>query len=294
MSHVDQIAGMQVLSILGHGASSTIYAVMDPRDQQVYAAKRVQLRAASDQRFIDQALREHEVAAKLDHPVIRKSYRIIRRRKLLKTAEILVLMEFVDGTTIEQRRPRELPLIVDVFHAVAEGIEHMHRRGFVHCDLKPNNILLASDEEVKVIDLGQACPINTVKERIQGTPDYIAPEQVLRRQITPKTDVFNLGATLYWCLTNRHVPTLIPKPGQKAKRAEVKRESEFIPPIELNEQIPKSLNALVCQCLETQPRQRPETMQAVADRLSVVRHQLRKNGVNGALQPAETRDAESE
>ena len=62
--------------------------------------------------------------------------------------------------------------------------------------------------EVKVIDFGQSCRIGTVKERIQGTPDYIAPEQVARRPITSQTDVFNLGATLYWALTGQDIPTL--------------------------------------------------------------------------------------
>ena len=63
----------------------------------------------------------------------------------------------------------------------------------------------------KIIDLGQSCPIGTTKSRIQGTPDYIAPEQVKRRTLGPRTDVFNLGATMYWALTGKNVPTLIPK-----------------------------------------------------------------------------------
>jgi serine/threonine protein kinase len=61
---------------------------------------------------------------------------------------------------------------------------------------------------VKVIDLGQACAIGTAKSRIQGTPDYIAPEQVKCAAVTPQTDIYNLGATLYWALTGTHIPTL--------------------------------------------------------------------------------------
>ena len=82
----------------------------------------------------------------------------------------------------------------------------MHQMGYVHCDIKPNNILRNDKGEVKVIDFGQSCKIGTVKERIQGTPDYIAPEQVARRPITVQTDVFNLGATLYWALTGKAHP----------------------------------------------------------------------------------------
>ena len=84
----------------------------------------------------------------------------------------------------------------------------MHQMGYAHCDIKPNNILRNDTGKVKVIDFGQSCKIGTVKERIQGTPDYIAPEQVARRPISVQTDVFNLGATLYWALTGKLIPTL--------------------------------------------------------------------------------------
>ena len=64
---------------------------------------------------------------------------------------------------------------------------------------------------LKIIDLGQSCKLGAIKSRIQGTPDYIAPEQVLRKHISHRTDIFNLGATMYWALTGKNVPTLIPK-----------------------------------------------------------------------------------
>jgi serine/threonine protein kinase len=286
MNTIDQIAGYQVLGILGHGASSTIYAVMDPRDQQVYAIKRVVRRTPSDQRFVDQAIVEHETLQQFDHETIRKSYKIIRKRKALKTSELLVLMEMVDGTTLEQHRPDSIKQTIRIFRAAAEGLDSMHRAGYVHCDIKPNNILV-SGEMVKVIDLGQSCPINTVKQRIQGTPDYIAPEQVLRLAITAQTDIFNLGATMYWCVTNRHVPTLIPK-----SRDEVGLKSpanELVPPAEVNPKVPKALNALILHCLKTEPKERPRSMQEVADRLGIVLHQIDHNTKTGVAMTPPTR-----
>src|SRR5205809_142124 len=82
----------------------------------------------------------------------------------------------------------------------SSGLEALHHMGYIHCDLKPNNILVDPGGQVKVIDLGQACKVGTAKSRIQGTPDFIAPEQVKCEAVTARTDVFNLGATMYWTL----------------------------------------------------------------------------------------------
>src|SRR5690606_35077399 len=109
-----------------------------------------------------------------------------------------VLMEMVDGLTLEHYVPDNLIELCRIFQQTALGLHAMHEAGYVHADIKPNNILFMDDQRVKIIDFGQSCKADTVKDRIQGTPDYIAPEQVLRRAITPQTDVFNLGATMYW------------------------------------------------------------------------------------------------
>lgn len=275
MDLMKEIAGYEVLDILGYGASSTIYAVRDPKDGQIYAIKRVIRRTPSDQRFIDQALTEHEVASKVKHPALRRSYKIIRRRKLVRTSELLVLMQMVDGVTLEARRPDNLLQTVRLFQIVAEGLTAMHQANFLHCDIKPNNIILTGDHDGKIIDFGQACPVGTTKNRIQGTPDYIAPEQVLRLALTPQTDVFNLGATMYWVLTEHHVPTLIPRKSDQT--AVAKPKTEFKPPIERNPQVPASLNALVVSCVETELKDRPRTMQDVVNRLELIEAQLMRS-----------------
>ena len=192
----DMVEGYRVLKEIGRGAASIIYLVQDPKSKQIWALKHVEKNDPKDQRFLDQAEREYKIASEFNHPSIRKIDRMIKKRtNLVNTRDLYLVMEFVDGISEEKQPPRTFQKAVDIFHQVARALAHMHDRGYVHADMKPNNIMVM-DGVAKIIDLGQSCKIGTVKERIQGTPDYIAPEQVHRRAITPKTDIYNLGATM--------------------------------------------------------------------------------------------------
>ncbi len=272
MAKGTQIHGFDVIETLGHGARSTIYAVR-AKDGQVFALKHVIKREDADQRFLDQAQTEHDVAHQLDHPILRKSLRLIRGRRLIRTNEIVVLMEMVDGHTLEQANLSDTTQISRLCQQVALGLGAMHEAGFIHADIKPNNILVTDDGHAKIIDFGQSCSAGTVKERIQGTPDYIAPEQVLRREMTAQTDVFNLGATMYWLLTNKHVPTLFPKgePGLSFKT-----DDACAPPRDLNPQVPPALSSLVMKCIQTDPTDRPESMARIHDWLDIAISQIRR------------------
>jgi len=269
----DRIAGMVVLAELGRGAASVIYLVQDPKSKQIWALKHVVRETKKDQRFIEQTEQEYAVGSKLDYPLVRRVERLIRARRLLSLKEVYLLMEYVDGVSLESAQPETLPDLVNVFKQSAQGLLHMHQRGFVHADIKPNNIVVTEDG-VKIIDLGQSCPIGFVKPRIQGTPDYIAPEQVHRQPITPKTDVYNLGATMYWCLTKRHIPTALPKGDSLVTSL----DPEFIerpePVRALNPGVPARLEELVGACVEPDPARRPADMAVVADRLDLIHAQL--------------------
>ncbi|MEM6459637.1 MAG: serine/threonine-protein kinase [Planctomycetota bacterium] len=275
MAEFHQIAGYDVVSTLGEGAHSTIYAVRD-KTGQLMVLKRVVKEDPRQQRFIDQALAEHEVASKIDHPRVRKSIRVVKQRNVIRVSEVLVLMELIDGQTLEQHRPTDPLQLAAIYHQAAEGLRAMHRAGFVHADIKPNNIMLTQKDGVKLIDFGQSCKSGTVKPRIQGTPDYIAPEQVKRQAITERTDVFNLGATFYWLLTGQHIPTLIPSKkaqGVTLKHAEPKRGQ---PPIEVNPEISPALSSLVMDCIEHDPQHRPQSMDQVLDRLQIAAAQIQR------------------
>lgn len=270
----DKAAGFNVLAELGRGAASIIYLVQDPRTKQIWALKHVQRRNPKDVRFIVQAEREYEIASRLKHPTLRAITRAVKSRSLMTVKEIFLVMEYVDGISIEQHRPDTLEQAVSIFKQVAEGLAHMHATGYVHADMKPNNIVVTDSGSVKIIDLGQSCEIGVVKERIQGTPDYIAPEQVHRRPITPKTDIYNLGATMYWVLTGRHIPTALPKGDSLVSSLDDEMIERPAPVHELNNRVPERLSELVMECVEVDADKRPSDMQRVADRLDLIRAKI--------------------
>ena len=271
MSQEERLGGYNVLGVLGYGANSTIYAVQEPKSGQIYAMKRVIFEGPKDQRFVDQVINEYEVATKVKHPVVRECLSLKRRRQFFKMKEVMLVMELVDGKNLVRQRPPTLRELIQVFVSVADALTAMHRAGYVHADMKPNNILLTENGEVKLIDFGQSCPIGTVKERIQGTPDYIAPEQVKRKSLTAETDIFNLGASIYWCVTDHHIPTLIPKGEKKIRlKKDMQPQEELISPLDLNPDLPPLLNKLLLQCVEQRPEKRPESMAEVHDKLEII------------------------
>lgn len=270
--------GYRVLARIGQGAASELYAVQDPKTKQVWALKHVVKRTEKDQRFLDQVEQEHFIGSKLDHPNIRATHRLIRHRKLFKVTDIALLMELVDAEPVDARPPRSQRQAVDMFIQTARGLAHMHSRGYVHADMKPSNLLVRDDGVVKIIDLGQACPIGTVKKRIQGTPGYMAPEQAHREAITPQTDIYNFGATMYWILVREVIPTALPPKDESSSlysgAIDTERIDPPVPPHEKNPTIHPLLSKQILDCVQVAVCDRPESMEVVANRLELIRDLL--------------------
>lgn len=280
----DTVEGYRVMSEIGRGAASVIYLVQDPKNKQVWALKHVVKNNPKEQRFLDQTEIEYKIASQLDHESIRKIPRIIKKGSLLKTNELYLVMELVDGISLHEEQPEDLTTMVDVFHQTASALAQMHNRGYVHADMKPHNVIVGVDLDgnhtAKLIDLGQSCKVGTVKKRIQGTPDYIAPEQVHRRAITPKTDIYNFGATMYWVLTGKNIPTAM---GSKNDSLMGSLDDSLInkatPIKEINPSFPDRLNDLVMQCVEVDVDARPESMDVVSDKLDMILGILRSQSI---------------
>ena len=246
----------EIIDCIGAGAGSLIYVVSNEQTHQLYALKHVVKRHEKDARFLEQLQNEFEISQNFSHPALRRSIEMRDDKTMFhKANQAALVMELFDGESLEGRPRGDVLETLAIFAQVAKGLAALHAMSYAHCDLKPNNILVNAGGDVKIIDFGQACRLGSVKERIQGTPDFIASEQVKREPITAKTDVFNFGATLYASLTGRSIPTLYTvKKGDNSFLVD-----DVIPtPREVEPEVPEQLSNLVMECIRTNPSKRPE------------------------------------
>jgi len=267
-----RIGKFQILATLGTGAHSTILHVRRAEDGKSYALKVVPIAGGADQKFLVQARHEFRIAQMLDHPNLIKVYALESVKDwLFRVRKVHLLVEFVNGKTLNACPAIPLPKLVQVFRCVADGMVHLHRHDIYHADLKPNNILLSRAGDVKVIDYGLAWKRGEGKNRVQGTPEYMAPEQATHRMVNERTDIYNFGATMYRLLTFRLPPAMVAQENGGLP-LDAKTWKRLLKPVqEFNHQAPPALCDLVHRCLSFNAVERPERMsevQAVLDRLA--------------------------
>ncbi len=260
--------GYTAVSILGKGAGSIIHKVRHDRTGKIFALKQVKKKDDPEGRFFEQIQSEYKVGRSVSHPNVRQIYELRRVHRLLRVVELHLRMEYLEGQTLDRAGIADLTVLVGVFADVGRALRAMHQAGFVHADIKPNNVMICNTHNVKIFDLGQSCRSGSVKPRIQGTPDFIAPEQVMKLPLDERTDVFNLGTTMYWCLTGKPFPTRI-KSSQRTGSFDIGSARHAETPQECNPEVPAVLSHLVMDCCRNSPANRPG-MEAVLQRIKSV------------------------
>ena len=197
-------AGFRVESIVGRGAMAGVYRACDEHGRTVA----LKLLDASDERFRERFLRESELAASLDHS------HIVRTLSAGEAdGQLYLAMELVDGLDLRQLLRRDGRLeperAVGIVEQAAAALDAAHKRGLVHRDVKPGNILVREDEDgdhAYVCDFGLARHVTSVSSLtgdrgFVGTIDYVSPEQIEGTPVDARADVYSLGCVLYECLT---------------------------------------------------------------------------------------------
>ena len=254
----------RVVGTLGTGAGSTILRVCEPTRGKDYALKVVKRQGPEDDIYVAQALHEFDVLPRLDHRTIPKAYDCRTRRKWFKVTGVELLLEYIDGKSLADVEVRDVGQLVLIFAEMASGLRHLHSRGIYHGDLKPSNVMLSRGGAVKIIDYGTAWIKGEPKDRVQGTPQYMAPEQATMKVVDDRTDLYNFGATMYRLLTGQYANF-----GVTGDPATLSRFSSsdgthlrgikplIEPPIAINPDVPGTLNEAVMQCLNYNRDARP-------------------------------------
>jgi serine/threonine-protein kinase len=250
--------------------------VIRRRTGEHFALKRVVKTDESEARWMDHIEHEFQVGHQLDHPYLRKSVEIRHFRKFMAVVEIQTLLELVEGRSLEEFHDYGMDKLVVIFAKVARGLGYMHKMGWVHTDVKPSNIIVGENGLVKIVDFGQAWPMDTPKERIQGTAEFIAPEQVYKQPLDRRTDVFNLGASMYWVLTGRNVPTVM-KEHLAREAQELFRRDRLPPAVQLNPKVPMALSNLIVDCIQDDKGARPQHTEQVFARLRAASRYLQSD-----------------
>jgi eukaryotic-like serine/threonine-protein kinase len=271
-----KLAGMKyrVVKTLGTGAGSTILLISDKEaGGKRYALKVVRRQDADDDIYVAQARQEFEVSKKITHPAILKIHDLRIKRSWFRVSGVELLMEYVEGQTLDEVEGPEIGDLVLVFNQVASALILMHRRGIYHGDLKPSNIMVTEAGRVKLIDFGTAWIKGQEKGRIQGTPFYMAPEQASDKVVDDRTDIYNLGATMYRMFTGRYANPQTPSTAAGDQR-------HLIPPIKVNARIPGTLNETIMACLEWLPERRPAGVFEIKHQLAAVAKYLKLEEVD--------------
>ena len=198
------LPGYQPVAPIGKGSFATVFSAIDERSGRIVAVKKLKARHEEDLARFE---REARLMTQLDDPHLVKIFDFVYHQ-----SNPHIVMEFVDGETLQRKtRGAGLPLqqVIAMGHGLLQGLTHLHAAGIVHRDLKPSNVLLPYSSGVKLTDLGIAKALEedtglTSEGQGLGTFGYMPPEQATNAKLADhRSDLYGLGATLYYCLTAR-------------------------------------------------------------------------------------------
>ena len=209
VSSTDMIPGFRLERKLGAGAMGVVWLARQLSLDRLVAIKLLGAKFAKDKQFIDRFYKEGRAAARLNDPNIVAAYDVNQTAAGL----CYFVMEYVDGETVYDRIKAKGRIperdALQMVRQAASALRHAHETGFIHRDVKPKNLMINKAGVVKLADLGLArgegdsAAADEEKGKIFGTPYYISPEQIRAKAVTPASDIYSLGATLYHMVTGR-------------------------------------------------------------------------------------------
>lgn len=264
------IAGRyEVIEELGKGGMGIVYRVHDRRIDEDVALKVLHSEIASDPRTLERFRGELKLARRIAHKNVCKMFHLGEEAGIS-----FLLMEYVPGRDLKSvlRTRGRIPVreSVEIGRQIAEGLAEAHRRGVVHRDLKPGNIMIDNDGAAKIMDFGIARSLGsrglTEAGILVGTPGYLSPEQAAGRQADGRSDIYALGAVLFEMVTGRP-----PFEGESPRNVALKhRTAEPADPRQLNPEVPEALSRIILRCLSRDREKRYQSADDLASDLAAV------------------------
>jgi eukaryotic-like serine/threonine-protein kinase len=244
----------RVLERIGSGGMADVYGAEDLQLGRKVALKLLYRRFAQDDEFVERFRREASSAAGLQHPNVVSVY---DRGEFDDT--YYIAMEFLEGRSLKQLVRQEGPLeparAVDLVIQVLKAERFAHKRGIVHRDIKPHNVIVDDEDRAKVTDFGIAragASDMTETGSIMGTAQYLSPEQAQGHPVSARSDLYSTGIVLYELLTGR-----VPFDAESAVTIALKQVSEEpVPPTELNPEVSPELEEVVMRAMQKDPANR--------------------------------------
>ena len=272
-----KIGKYEVIRELGKGATSAVYEALDPFVNRHVAVKVVFAEALGDKehgkRYKKLFLTEASLAGKLSHPHIVNIYDAVADDEAS-----YIVMEYVDGTTLEQysRAEHLLPInkVIEIIFKCTKALDYAAKQGVIHRDIKPANIMLSGENDIKITDFGAAQTSATETTQITGigSPAYMSPEQVKERALNLQTDIFSLGVVLYQMLTGK-----LPFQGNNNYSMIYQIiNTEPPPPSDLRPEAPPQLDAIVKRALQKSTADRYQSWEEMSHELVAVFGNLQK------------------
>jgi serine/threonine-protein kinase len=258
---------------IGRGGMAVVYRARDLMLERVVAVKVLRRQFASDPDFRERFKREAKSAANLSHPNI-----VTVHDFFLDSDQLYIVMEYVPGddlkTLLREKGRFTIREAVELMSQACNGIGYAHRAGLVHCDVKPQNMLVTPDKRMKVVDFGIARAQASISpdeqvDVVWGSPLYYSPEQAAGAAPSPASDVYSLGIVFYEMLTGE-----LPFQAETSDElARMHQEVQPKPPRKLNPNIPPGLEQILLKVLSKEPAARYRTADQLGRVLLSFSHQ---------------------
>lgn len=269
MSDKNVLAGRyELIEKIGDGGMAIVYKAKDRLLKRFIAVKILKPEFVQDIKFVENFRKESHAAASLSHPNIVSIYDVGQEGNIN-----YIVMELVSGKTLNELIKEEAPMdyrkAADITKQVASGLSAAHKKGIVHRDVKPHNILMTEDGIAKITDFGIAKAVtNTTivdsgKDNVMGSVHYFSPEQAKGANVDEKSDIYSLGIVLYEMLTGK-----VPFDGDNPVTIALMQINEPVtPPSVFNHNVPPGLERIVMKAVEKQPKNRFDSADEMIDAL---------------------------